>query len=65
MKILDLAHRLAPARAEITLHLAQSLAADGAPRSADALAAQAQALPAEARVQTQILAFRALLAAKQ
>ena len=65
VKILDLAHRLAPARAEITLHLAQSLAADGAPRSADALAAQAQALPAEARVQTQILAFRALLAAKQ
>ncbi len=65
VKILDLAHRLAPARAEIALHLAQAWAADGAPRSADALAAQAQALPAEARVQAQILAFRALLAAKQ
>lgn len=65
VKILDLAYRLAPARAEIALHLAQALAADGAPRSADALAAQAQALPAEARVQAQILAFRALLAAKQ
>ncbi len=65
VQVLDLAHRLAPARAEITLHLAHALAADGAPRSADALAVEALALPAEARVQAQIHAFRALLAAKQ
>lgn len=65
VRALDLAHRLNPADAEIALHLAQALAADGAPRSAATLAAAAARLPASARVQTQIRAFQALRSPKQ
>ncbi len=65
VRALDLAHRLNPSDAEIALHLAQALAADGAPRSATTLAAAAARLPASARVRAQISAFQALRGPKQ